>query len=104
MLARHGYGVLLYDRRGEGVSEGDPDGWGWDFDKDILAGVDFLKHRADVDPARIGGLGLSVGAEMLLETAASTRDLAAIVSEGAGSRTMGRRWMTWTASTRSWPR
>ena len=28
MLARHGYGVLLFDRRGEGESEGDPNAWG----------------------------------------------------------------------------
>jgi hypothetical protein len=88
MLARHGYGVLLYDRRGEGRSDGDPNGWGWDFDKDIRAGVDFLKQRADVDPGRIGGLGLSVGGEMMLETAAETEDLAAIVSEGAGARSL----------------
>jgi hypothetical protein len=88
MLARHGYGVLLYDRRGEGRSEGDPNGWGWDSDKDIRAGLDFLKHRADVDAGRIGGLGLSVGGEMMLQTAAGTHDLAAVVSEGAGARTM----------------
>ena len=29
MLVRHGYGVLLFDRRGEGASEGDPNMWGW---------------------------------------------------------------------------
>jgi uncharacterized protein len=88
MLVRHGYGVLLYDRRGEGHSEGDPNSFGWDFDKDIRAGLDFLKQRADVDPERIGGLGLSVGGEMLLQTAADTQGLAAIVSEGAGARSM----------------
>jgi dienelactone hydrolase len=88
MLVRHGYGVLLYDRRGEGHSEGDPNSFGWDFDKDIRAGLDFLKQRADVDPERIGGLGLSVGGEMLLQTAADTKELAAIVSEGAGARSM----------------
>ena len=70
MLAANGYGVLLYDRRGEGASEGDPNGWGWDFDKDIRAGIDFLKQRADVEPGKIAGLGLSVGGEMLLQTAA----------------------------------
>jgi fermentation-respiration switch protein FrsA (DUF1100 family) len=86
MLARHGYGVLLLDRRGEGGSEGDPHGFGWSFDKDILAGVEFLKGRADVEPGRIGGLGLSVGGEMMLHTAAQTEDLAAVVSEGAGAR------------------
>jgi uncharacterized protein len=86
MLARHGYGVLLLDRRGEGASEGDPNALGWDFDKDIAAGVRFLKGRPDVDPERIGGLGLSVGGEMLLQTAAGDHDLAAVVSEGAGAR------------------
>jgi fermentation-respiration switch protein FrsA (DUF1100 family) len=88
MLARHGYGVLLYDRRGEGDSEGDPNSFGWDFDKDIRAGLDFLAHRDDVDPQRIGGLGLSVGGEMMLQTAADTKELAAVVSEGAGARSL----------------
>ena len=88
MLARHGYGVLLYDRRGEGRSDGDPNSFGWDFDKDIRAGIDFLRDRADVDPRRIGGLGLSVGGEMMLETASETPELAAVVSDGAGSRSM----------------
>jgi uncharacterized protein len=88
MLVRHGYGVLLYDRRGEGRSDGDPNSWGWDFDKDIRAGIDFLRRRSDVDAGRIAGLGLSVGGEMMLETAAGTKDLAAVVSEGAGARSM----------------
>jgi uncharacterized protein len=88
MLVRHGYGVLLYDRRGEGKSEGDPNGWGWDFDKDIRAGIDFLERRADVEEGSIGGLGLSVGGEMMLQTAAGTDRLAAVVSEGAGARSV----------------
>ena len=29
MLARHGYGVLLYDARGRGRSEGRQNAWGW---------------------------------------------------------------------------
>ena len=85
-LARHGYGVLLFDRRGEGASEGDPHGFGWTLDEDIRAAVEFLKRRPDVDPRRIGGLGLSVGGEMMLQTAAATPDLAAVVSDGAGAR------------------
>ena len=85
-LARAGYGVLLVDRRGEGASEGDPHGFGWTFDEDIRAGVRFLQDRDDVDPERIAGLGLSVGGEMMLQTAADTRGLAAVVSDGAGAR------------------
>ena len=37
---------------------------------------------------RIGGLGLSVGGELLLQTAAHTRALRAVVSEGAGQRSL----------------
>jgi fermentation-respiration switch protein FrsA (DUF1100 family) len=89
MLARHGYGVLLFDRRGEGASEGDSNLFGWGGDKDILAAVEFLKHRPDVDPGRIGGIGFSVGGELMLQAAAETADLAAVVSEGAGTRWLG---------------
>jgi len=41
-----------------------------------------------VDGDRIGGLGLSVGGELLLQTAARTRSLRAVVSEGAGVRSL----------------
>lgn len=88
MLARHGYGVLLFDRRGEGVSEGDPNLLGWQGERDIRAAVAFLQSRPDVDPARIGAIGLSVGGEMLLEAAAESDGLAAVVSEGAGIRSI----------------
>jgi uncharacterized protein len=86
MLIRHGYGVLVFDRRGEGRSEGDPNLLGWDGEKDLLAALRFMRGRTDLDDARIGGLGLSVGGEMLLQTAAHSRALAAVVSEGAGMR------------------
>ena len=86
MLARHGYGVLVFDRRGEGKSEGEPNAWGWGGDADVKAAIAYLQHRPDVDPARIGGIGLSVGGEMMLETAAETEELRAVVAEGAGAR------------------
>jgi uncharacterized protein len=88
MLVRHGYGVLLFDPRGRGESEGDPNMLGWDGERDVLAALDFLKGRPDIDPERIGGLGLSVGGEVLLQTAAHTEDLKAVVSEGAGVRSV----------------
>ena len=86
MLARHGYGVLLFDRRGEGRSEGEPNAWGWSGDRDVSAAISYLQRRPDVVPRRIGGIGLSVGGEMMLEAAAKDRRLAAVVSEGAGAR------------------
>jgi hypothetical protein len=84
MLAKHGYGVLVFDRRGEGESEGDPNPWLGNLD--LKAAIGFLAARPDVDPGRIGGLGLSVGGELLLQTAAETEGLKAVVSEGAGMR------------------
>jgi len=86
MLARHGYGVLLFDRRGEGESEGDPNVFGWEGDRDLEAALDFLQARPDVDPDRIGGIGLSVGGEMMIDAAADLDGLQAVVSEGAGIR------------------
>jgi uncharacterized protein len=88
MLARHGYGVLLFDRRGEGESDGDPNIFGWQGDRDVHAAVAFLQRRADVDPERIGGIGLSVGGEMMIEAAAESDALKAIVSEGASARSV----------------
>jgi uncharacterized protein len=88
MLARHGYGVLLFDRRGQGESEGDPNLFGWQGERDIHAAVAFLQRRPDVDPERIGGIGLSVGGEMMIEAAAESSALKAIVSEGASSRSV----------------
>jgi uncharacterized protein len=109
-LIRHGYGVLLFDRRGEGDSEGDPNALGWNGDRDVKAAIAFLRKRPDVDADRIGGIGLSVGGELLLETAAETDDLKAVVSDGAGIRSvreasvasLGQMWLAvpvWTGMT-----
>jgi len=86
MLIDHGYGVLLLDHRGVGDSEGDHNSWGWGSEHDIHGAVAFLQERPDVDPDRIGGLGLSVGEEVLLHAAAENEGLHAVVSEGAGAR------------------
>jgi dienelactone hydrolase len=88
MLVRNGYGVLLLDRRGEGESEGGINLYGWDGEPDLTAAIGFLRARPDVDPGRIGGLGLSVGGELLLQAAAHTPVLRAVVSEGAGARSL----------------
>jgi dienelactone hydrolase len=88
LLVGHGYGVLVFDRRGEGESEGDPNALGWAFDRDLKGALAFLRGRPDVERSRIGGLGLSVGGEALLQTAAETKDLKAVVSDGAGSRSV----------------
>jgi fermentation-respiration switch protein FrsA (DUF1100 family) len=88
MLVRHGYGVLLVDARGYDGSDGDPNVLGWGGEPDIDAAVAWLRRRPDVRGARIGGIGFSVGGEMMLQAAASNPALRAIVSEGAGVRSV----------------
>ena len=73
--------------RGNGQSQGDSNPYGWGSRKDLEAAIDFLVRRSDVRAGEIGGLGLSVGGELMLETAAYDRGLAAVVAEGAGFRT-----------------
>jgi uncharacterized protein len=88
ILVRHGYGVLLLDARGYDGSEGDPNLFGWDGDEDINAAVSWLQRRPDVQDGRIGGIGFSVGGEVLIDAAATNSGLRAIVSEGAGVRSV----------------
>ena len=51
--------------------------------KDVAGALAFLGGRPDVDANRIGGLGLSTGADVLLEVAAERRELKAVVADGA---------------------
>lgn len=89
LLARHGYGVLLYDARGAGESEGSPNGYGWDWEHDLRGALDFLETRPDVAPGRIGALGLSTGADVAIATAAVDDRLRAVVADGATVRSFG---------------
>jgi hypothetical protein len=88
MLVRNGYGVLLFDRRGEGASDGDPNIFGWGGDRDLHAAAAYLGSRDDVDSSRIGAIGLSVGGEMLIHAAAHSDAFAAVVSEGASGQSV----------------
>ncbi len=72
----------------KGESDGDPNLFGWQGERDIHAAVAYLQHRPDVDPRRIGGIGLSVGGEMMIEAAAESTSLRAIVSEGGSGRSV----------------
>jgi uncharacterized protein len=85
MLARHGYGVLVYDARGRGESDGSENNYGGDWSKDVAGALDFLKTRDDVDPRRIGAVGLSTGADALIDIAPERPDVAALVADGAAA-------------------
>lgn len=85
MLVRHGYGVLVYDPRGSGNSEGTINSYGWGWEKDAAAALDFLAARDDVEPGRVGALGLSTGADIAIDIAARRNDVAAVVADGAAA-------------------
>lgn len=85
LLVRHGYGVLLYDARGRGKSEGTQNAWGWGWAEDVAGALTFLKARDEVDPERIGALGLSTGADVLVQVAGQRTDLKAVVADGTAA-------------------
>lgn len=83
-LVRHGYGVLALDLRGHGESAGKTNKLGWQGTRDVGAAVAFLQDRDEVQA--IGGLGLSMGGEVLLGAAADYPAISAIVADGATRR------------------
>lgn len=85
ILARHDYGVLLFDLRAHGESEGDVMPYGGPEAEDVRGAVTFLQNRPDVDPERIGVMGWSLGAQVGILAAATTSEIKAVVADGPGA-------------------
>lgn len=81
-LVAHGYGVLLFDWPGHGESGGRVT-YGRAEVGALRAALDWLAAQTEVDPRRIGGLGCSLGAYLLLVGAGEDQRLRAVVAEGA---------------------
>ncbi len=86
VLAHAGFGVLMVDARGHGDSGGRAMDFGWHGDADIAAATAYLATRPDVDPDRIGAVGMSMGGEEALGATATNRLLRAVVAEGTTAR------------------
>lgn len=84
VLARHGYGVLLYDLRGHGESGGDVRAFGWEDVEDVNAALEFLSAREEVDPDRIGIVGFSIGGQIAIRATAGNEQLRAIIADDPG--------------------
>jgi fermentation-respiration switch protein FrsA (DUF1100 family) len=82
ILAQHGYGVLLFDLRAHGESGGSYFPFAND-SADVLAAVAYLQSRPEVDPQRIGGIGLSLGAMVIIQGAARAQAIQAVIADGA---------------------
>ena len=79
-LTRRGVAVLRLDDRGVGGSTGSTSAsTSDDFAGDVLAGIEFLKTRSEIDPRRIGLMGHSEGGIIAPMVAARSPDVALIV-------------------------
>lgn len=87
VLARNGYGVLLFDARGHGNSGGQAMDFGWFGNHDIAAALSYLQTRPEVDPERLGAIGVSMGGEQAVGAAGTDARIRAVVGEGVTGRT-----------------
>ena len=95
VLARAGYGVLLFDARGHGESDGRAMDFGWYGDRDVNGAVRFLEEQPDVGSGRILAVGLSMGGEEAIGAAATNPRICGVVAEGATGRTAAdRAWLS----------
>lgn len=79
-LTRQGIAVLRVDDRGVGESTGDfSQATSVDFASDVLAGIEYLKTRKEINPKQIGLIGHSEGGLIAPMVAVKSADVAFIV-------------------------
>jgi fermentation-respiration switch protein FrsA (DUF1100 family) len=84
-LNRAGFSVFTYDMRERGQSGGSAVTLGAKEQTDLVAAVDYLVTRPDVDPNRIGALGVSLGASVTILAAAQDKRIGAVVDDSGFS-------------------
>jgi len=83
MLIHHGYGVLLFDFRAQGQSEGETISLGLNETQDTDAAVKFVLEQGDTDADKIGLLGNSMGAATAIMATANNPAIHALAVEGS---------------------
>jgi dipeptidyl aminopeptidase/acylaminoacyl peptidase len=97
ILADADFGILALDLPGQGASAGQSS-WGVPERAAISAAASWLISQPEVDSARIGGLGTSMGAYVLAQSAAMDHRLRAVVLEASPTdvveqnRLLAHRW------------
>lgn len=81
MFAKHDYGVLTWDFRAHGESEGDISSLGYYEQLDVEAALDFALAQENVES--IGAWGGSMGASTVLLTTSHRTEIKAVVSDSA---------------------
>ncbi len=81
LLHRAGYAVLMFDYRNRGLSEGDSITMGVEERGDLLAAIDQLAARPEVDASRIGLFGMSMGGVLAILVGAADARVRSIIAE-----------------------
>ncbi len=92
MLAGYGFGVLMYDQRASGESDGESLSWGWRDVGDVGAVLDFLSTKQGITSGGIGILGCSTGAEIALGASARFDKINAVIADGPYYATTSDTW------------
>jgi pimeloyl-ACP methyl ester carboxylesterase len=82
VLVKAGYGVLMYDERASGESEGTRRSYGWQDPADVGGALAYLKRRLGAGPNRIGIAGCSIGGQIALQGAAYYPEIGAVWADG----------------------
>lgn len=81
VLARHGYGLLLFDWRGCTASHDIAHTLGYQETLDVLAAAEYLKNDSETE--RIGVLGFSLGGAAAIRASAAQPAIGAVVAMGS---------------------
>jgi alpha/beta superfamily hydrolase len=81
-LVHAGYGVLMYDERASGESEGTRRSYGWEDPRDVQGAIKYIKTESGNSGERIGIAGCSIGAQISLQSAAYYPELEAVWADG----------------------
>ncbi len=85
LFHRHGYGVLIPALRAHDLSGGEQITFGMNEMRDLDAWMMFLDEHGDVDPTRIGMVGVSMGGAIAIKYVAQHSNVQALVADCAFS-------------------
>jgi len=81
-LVKAGYGVLMYDERASGESQGTRRSYGWEDPRDVQGAIRFIETETGNNLEKIGIAGCSIGAQISLQSAAHYPELEAVWADG----------------------
>ncbi|MEO8288338.1 MAG: alpha/beta hydrolase [Chloroflexota bacterium] len=83
MMHNSGFATFMADMQGSGLRRGAPVTLGYKERWDLMDAVRYVRSRPDVDPERIGVLGISMGAATALLAAEEDQSIKVIVADSS---------------------